>query len=160
MLKPTTTIHFSNAFNLTTHPISEAVYTHQNSFYISTLLFSIQNIRFVSPSMPKPSFIVTPFTDSHIQAVVQCSKASGLQIRTRCGGHDYEGLSYSSKLPFVIIDMKNLSSIQTDAETRVAWVEGGALLGNLSYQIAPSPTASAPPWGWAATSAAEATARC
>lgn len=117
------------------YPISEAVYTHQNSSYISTLLFSIQNIRFVSPSMPKPSFIVTPFTDSHIQAVVQCSKDSGLQIRTRCGGHDYEGLSYSSKLPFVIIDMKNLSSIQIDAETRVAWVEGGVLLGNLSYQI-------------------------
>ncbi|KAH6821387.1 FAD-binding Berberine family protein [Perilla frutescens var. hirtella] len=85
--------------------------------------------------MPKPSFIITPFTESQIQALVLCSNSLGLQIRVRCGGHDYEGLSYSSKLPYIIIDMRNLASMQIDAENRVAWVEGGALLGNLSYQI-------------------------
>ncbi|KAK4490232.1 hypothetical protein RD792_000892 [Penstemon davidsonii] len=86
--------------------------------------------------MPKPSYIVTPVTESQIQAAVICSRASRLQIRVRCGGHDYEGLSYSSKVPFVLIDMINLRSIKIDTENRVAWVQGGVLLGNLSYQIA------------------------
>ncbi|XP_057796976.1 tetrahydroberberine oxidase-like [Salvia miltiorrhiza] len=122
--------------NSSSNPISEVVYTQKNSSYTSTLLFSIQNIRFVSPWMPKPAFIVTPFTESHIQAAVVCSKAHALQLRVRCGGHDYEGLSYSSNLPFVIIDLKNLTSIDIDAQNRVAWVGGGVLLGNLSYEIA------------------------
>lgn len=122
--------------NSSSNPISEVVYTQKNSSYTSTLLFSIQNIRFVSLSMPKPSFIVTPLTESQIQAVVVCSKANGLQLRVRCGGHDYEGLSHSSKLPFIIIDLKNLTSIDIDGENRVAWVGGGVLLGNLSYEIA------------------------
>ncbi|KAL0314493.1 UNVERIFIED_CONTAM: Tetrahydrocannabinolic acid synthase [Sesamum angustifolium] len=81
---------------------SQVIYSKNNSSYLSNLLFSIQNIRFVSPSMPKPAFIVIPFHESQIQAAVLCSKASGLQVRIRCGGHDYEGLSYSSYVPFVI----------------------------------------------------------
>ncbi|KAL0438340.1 UNVERIFIED_CONTAM: Berberine bridge enzyme-like 18 [Sesamum latifolium] len=116
--------------------LSQVIYSKNNSSYLSNLLFSIQNIRFVSPSMPKPAFIVTPFTESEIQAAVLCSKASGLQVRIRCGGHDYEGLSYSSRVPFVIIDLRNFHSIKIDAQKRVAWVEGGVLLGNLSYQLA------------------------
>lgn len=116
--------------------ISKIIYTKKNSSYTSTLLFSIQNTRFVSPSMPKPSLIITPSHESQIRAAVLCSKANGFQIRVRCGGHDYEGLSYSSKLPFIIIDLRNLTSIKINAKNRVAWVEGGVLLGNLSYQLA------------------------
>ncbi|KAG8378021.1 hypothetical protein BUALT_Bualt08G0094900 [Buddleja alternifolia] len=85
--------------------------------------------------MPKPSYIMTPFRESQIQAAIVCSKANGLQIRVRCGGHDYEGLSYASKVPFIIVDLKNLRSIKIDTKNRFAWVEGGVLLGNLSYQI-------------------------
>ncbi|KAI3464748.1 hypothetical protein Pfo_021411 [Paulownia fortunei] len=93
--------------------ISEVIYTRKNSSYTSTYV-----------------------SESQIQAAVLCSKANGLQIRVRCGGHDYEGLSYSAKVPFVIIDLRNLRSISINTENRVAWVEGGVLLGNLSYQIA------------------------
>ncbi|KAK6131367.1 hypothetical protein DH2020_034887 [Rehmannia glutinosa] len=85
--------------------------------------------------MPKPSYIVTPSSESQIQAVILCAKTNNLQTRVRCGGHDYEGLSYLSKVPFVIIDLINLRSISIDKVNRVAWVEGGVLLGNLSYQI-------------------------
>ncbi|KAL8059323.1 hypothetical protein ABFX02_03G078600 [Erythranthe guttata] len=118
------------------YSISEITYSPQNSSYTSTFLFSIQNIRFVSPSMPKPSFIFTPSFESQIQAIVLCSKDNNFEIRIRSGGHDYEGLSYSSKLPFVIIDLKNLNSITIDPENRFAWVEGGVLLGDLFYQLA------------------------
>ncbi|KAG8389842.1 hypothetical protein BUALT_Bualt01G0020500 [Buddleja alternifolia] len=85
--------------------------------------------------MPNPSFIITPLTESQIQAVVLCSRSNGYQIRTRSGGHDYEGLSYASKVPFVLIDLRNLSSIKIDVENRVAWIGGGVLLGDLYYEL-------------------------
>ncbi|KAL2494151.1 FAD-binding Berberine family protein [Forsythia ovata] len=84
----------------------------------------------------KPLVIVTPFHESQIQAAIYCSKRSGIQIRVRSGGHDYEGLSYVSEVPFAIVDMRNLRSISIDTKDKTAWVETGATLGQLYYTIA------------------------
>ncbi|XP_058731346.1 tetrahydroberberine oxidase-like isoform X2 [Vicia villosa] len=58
-----------------------------------------------------------------------------MEIRIRRGGHDYEGLSYVSKFPFVVIDLINLREIQIDLENSNAWVQGGATVGELLYKI-------------------------
>ncbi|XP_052202470.1 tetrahydroberberine oxidase-like [Diospyros lotus] len=97
---------------------------------------SIQNLRFTSPSTPKPLVIVTPVEESQIQATVYCAKQHGLQIRVRSGGHDFEGLSYVSEVPFVILDLLNLRSISVDSENKTAWVQTGATIGELYYRIA------------------------
>ncbi|KAI6703166.1 hypothetical protein NL676_012302 [Syzygium grande] len=116
--------------------ISGLVYTPINSSYFSVLDITIQNLRFLTPSAPKPLFIVTPLHVSHIQATTICSRQYGLQIRIRSGGHDYEGLSYLSEVPFVIIDMANLRSVTVDAEDETAWVQSGSTVGELYYRIA------------------------
>ncbi|KAL0442401.1 UNVERIFIED_CONTAM: Berberine bridge enzyme-like 13 [Sesamum latifolium] len=59
-----------------------------------------------------------------------------MQIRTRSGGHDYEGLSYVSEVPFVIVDLINLSEVTVDAEQKTAWIKAGATIGSLYYRIA------------------------
>ncbi|WRX18495.1 FAD linked oxidase [Theobroma cacao] len=46
------------------------------------------------------------------------------------------GLSYVSEVPFVLIDLVNLRSIDVNAENSVAWVEAGATLGELYFRIA------------------------
>ena len=116
--------------------ISEVIYTPSNSSYSSVLQFSLQNSRFSTPATPKPLVIVTPLRVSHIQAAINCSQTHGLQIRVRSGGHDYEGLSYVSDVPFVIIDLINLRSISVDAENGTAWVQAGATIGEVYYRIA------------------------
>ncbi|KAK2985959.1 hypothetical protein RJ640_017587 [Escallonia rubra] len=98
--------------------------------------FSIQNLRFTSSDTPKPAVIVTPSHESQISTVIKCSRTHGLQIRVRSGGHDYEGLSYVSELPFVVLDMINFKSITVDTETRTAWVQSGSTVGELYYRIA------------------------
>ncbi|KAK7368713.1 hypothetical protein VNO80_10742 [Phaseolus coccineus] len=117
-----------------TNSISNVVYTQTNSSYSSVLDLTIQNLRF-SNSSSKPFVIVTPLDVSQIQATIICSQRHGLQIRTRSGGHDYEGLSYVAGVPFVILDLLKLRQITVDAENRTAWVQSGATLGELYYRI-------------------------
>ncbi|KAF4382302.1 hypothetical protein F8388_016312 [Cannabis sativa] len=102
---------------------------------MSVLNSTIQNLRFTSDTTPKPLVIVTPSNVSHIQASILCSKKVGLQIRTRSGGHDAEGLSYISQVPFAIVDLRNMHTVKVDIHSQTAWVEAGATLGEVYYWI-------------------------
>ncbi|XP_024018981.1 cannabidiolic acid synthase-like [Morus notabilis] len=118
------------------HAPQPIIYTPNNPSYSVVLNSSIHNQRFSSPWTPKPLVIVTPFNASHIQATVYCSEKHGIQIRTRSGGHDYEGLSYVSNVAFAVIDLRNLNLISVDVKRKSAWVQAGATLGELYYRIA------------------------
>ncbi|KAE8735353.1 FAD-binding Berberine family protein [Hibiscus syriacus] len=105
--------------------ISKLIYTRNDRPYSSVLESSIQNLRFNTAATPKPLLIVTPSDASHIQATIHCSKMNGLQVRTRSGGHDFEGLSYVSEAPlFSLIWL--ISDWSHDVENCVAWVQSGA----------------------------------
>ncbi|GFQ04308.1 cannabidiolic acid synthase [Phtheirospermum japonicum] len=90
----------------------------------------------------KPLLIITPFHESEIQSTIYCSKKLRTQIRVRSGGHDYEGLSYTSsgpftsRVPFVVVDMRNFRSITVNTDDKTAWVQAGATLGELYYALA------------------------
>ncbi|XP_073129310.1 tetrahydroberberine oxidase-like [Henckelia pumila] len=114
--------------------ISDVIYTPNNSSY-SSLLQSL-NERAASISKLRPVAIITPWVESEIQAAVQCSKKYGFQLRVRSGGHDFEGLSYISEIPFFIVDMRNMRSISIDDEEKTALIQVGATLGELYYTIA------------------------
>ncbi|KAM6574949.1 cannabichromenic acid synthase [Cannabis sativa] len=111
------------------------IYTQHDQLYMSVLNSTIQNLRFTSDTTPKPLVIVTPSNVSHIQASILCSKKVGLQIRTRSGGHDAEGLSYISQVPFAIVDLRNMHTVKVDIHSQTAWVEAGATLGEVYYWI-------------------------
>ncbi|OVA12244.1 FAD linked oxidase [Macleaya cordata] len=112
------------------------IYTPNDSNFSSILDSTTRNLRFFTPTTPKPYLIIRPLTESHVQATVICSKKHGIQIKTRSGGHDFEALSYISDVPFVVVDLFNLRSITVDVEDRTAWVQSGATVGELYYQIA------------------------
>ncbi|XP_075644568.1 LOW QUALITY PROTEIN: berberine bridge enzyme-like 22 [Castanea sativa] len=112
------------------------IYTSNSSLYLHLLQSSQQNPRWLNFSTPKPLLIITPFQESKIQATILCSKKYNLQIRVRSGGHDYEGLSYLCKTPFILVDLFNLRSVEINLEDETAWVQTGATLGELYYSIA------------------------
>ncbi|KAI4299737.1 hypothetical protein L6164_033167 [Bauhinia variegata] len=112
----------------------ETIYTPSSPSYSNILEFSQQNPRWLNSSH-KPLLIITPIQASEIQAAIVCSRKQGLQIRIRSGGHDYEGLSYLCDTPFILIDLINLRSIEINLEDETAWVEAGATLGELYYEI-------------------------
>ncbi|KAL0442409.1 UNVERIFIED_CONTAM: Berberine bridge enzyme-like 8 [Sesamum latifolium] len=116
--------------------ISNLVYIPYNSSYQCVLDFSIRNKRFLSDPTPKPQVIITPEYEDQIPPIIYCAKQNQLEIRTRSGGHDFEGRSYVSEVPYVILDLLNLSEVTIDVEQKTAWVGGGATLGMLYYNIA------------------------
>ncbi|KAL6206407.1 hypothetical protein ACLB2K_023655 [Fragaria x ananassa] len=71
-------------------------------------------------------------------------------MRIRSGGHDYEGLSfisYMSNVSYIVLDMFKLRSIDINVADESAWVETGAILGELYYKIAEKSNAHAFPGG-------------
>uniref|UniRef100_A0A6N2KFI4 FAD-binding PCMH-type domain-containing protein n=1 Tax=Salix viminalis TaxID=40686 RepID=A0A6N2KFI4_SALVM len=119
-----------------TYPISDAIHTPDNPSFTTVLQSLSRNLRFLTLSTPKPLAIIAAKHESHVQATILCSKKLGFQIRIRSGGHDYDGLSYVSDVPFIILDMFNLRSINIDIEDESAWVQAGATLGEVYYRIA------------------------
>ncbi|KAL1808623.1 hypothetical protein DCAR_0728107 [Daucus carota subsp. sativus] len=117
-------------------PISQVLFTPESASYTSILQLGLRNLRFTSPEFLRPQVIVTPVHESQIQSVIYCARKHSMHIRIRCGGHDFEGLSYTARVPFVMIDMINLQSVIVDLENNTAWVEGGANIGEAYYRIA------------------------
>ncbi|CDP10804.1 unnamed protein product [Coffea canephora] len=123
-------------------------YLPNNSSYLPIVESSIQNLRFsVSSTKAKPLAIITPLEYSHVQAIVICCKRDGVQMKIRRGGYDFEGTSYKSEVPFIILDLRNLRSISVDIEGNSVWVESGATIGDLQYSIAEKSCTHAFPTG-------------
>ncbi|EOA40125.1 hypothetical protein CARUB_v10008827mg [Capsella rubella] len=134
------------------NPITDAIFVADNTTtFLSSYLSYTKNKRFTSPNYKKLLAIVTAKHVSHVQATVVCAKSNGIQIRIRSGGHDYEGLSYMSSVPFVILDMFNLRSITVDVSNKKAWIQAGATLGELYTKISDASKMLAFPAGVCAT---------
>ncbi|KAE8664581.1 FAD-binding and BBE domain-containing protein [Hibiscus syriacus] len=117
-------------------PIADAILTPNNSSFESIYQQRANNLRIFLSTTSRPAAIITALHPSHAQATVVCAKRHGFQVRIRSGGHDFEGLSYTSEVPFVILDMFNLRSIDVDMASETAWVQAGATTGELYYRIA------------------------
>lgn len=118
------------------HSMQENLYNPLSQTYVDLFQLAQQNTRWLNTSSPKPLFIFTPTDELQIQAAVTCSRRHNLQIRVKSGGHDYEGVSFLSQNPYVIIDLVKFKDINIDLGSETAWVQTGATLGELYYSIA------------------------
>ncbi|KAG7593466.1 Berberine/berberine-like [Arabidopsis thaliana x Arabidopsis arenosa] len=128
---------FKNVTSITDDDLSDVVLPRSSDSFTPTLRAYIRNARFNTSSTPKPSIIILPRVDSHVQAAVICAKTLNLQLKIRSGGHDYDGLSYVSAVTFLVLDLSNFRNITIDLNDGggSAWVQTGATLGELYYRI-------------------------
>ncbi|CAO2162680.1 unnamed protein product [Urochloa humidicola] len=118
---------------------SYLVKTPGTDSYSELLMSTARNLRYVLPGITRPLAIVAATEPAHVQATVVCGRRHSMHIRTRSGGHDYEGLSYASIHPgknFAVLDLAELRAIHVDAARSEAWVESGATIGELYYAAA------------------------
>jgi len=115
--------------------LSNIVFAQTNPSFPTVLQNYIRNARFNTSQTRKPLLIVTPLQESHVQGAVICANSVKVQLKIRSGGHDYEGISYISDEPFIILDLFNLRAITVDIKNEVAVVQAGATLGEVYYRI-------------------------
>ncbi|CAN1251554.1 Berberine bridge enzyme-like 19 [Linum perenne] len=143
------------------HSTGVSQFTHlpTDSTYTAVLQSSIKNSRFNTTAASKPSIIVTPETVSHIQSTILCSKNHNFHLRIRSGGHDSEGLSYTSSRRqnhyFLLLDLVRFRNITIDDDSseQTAWVQAAVTTGELYYRLAEKsptlafPSGICPTWG-------------
>nr|P30986.1 RecName: Full=Reticuline oxidase; AltName: Full=Berberine bridge-forming enzyme; Short=BBE; AltName: Full=Tetrahydroprotoberberine synthase; Flags: Precursor [Eschscholzia californica]AAB20352.1 (S)-reticuline:oxygen oxidoreductase (methylene-bridge-forming) [Eschscholzia californica]AAC39358.1 berberine bridge enzyme [Eschscholzia californica] len=115
------------------------------------LHLSIQNPLFQNSLISKPSAIILPGSKEELSNTIRCIRKGSWTIRLRSGGHSYEGLSYTSDTPFILIDLMNLNRVSIDLESETAWVESGSTLGELYYAITESSSKLGFTAGWCPT---------
>ena len=72
----------------------------------------------------RPSAIVRVASVEDVQRVVAMARDEGLELAIRSGGHSTVG--HSSTDGGIVIDLREMSAIEIDAEARTAWIGTGA----------------------------------
>ena len=77
----------------------------------------------------RPSVVVRCASSADVATAIDFSRSNDLEIGVRCGGHSVLGISVPES--GLLIDLSALRAVRVDPNARRAWVQGGALLGDL-----------------------------
>ena len=77
----------------------------------------------------RPAAIARCPDTAEVAAAVRYARDHDLEIAVRCGGHNIAGLAVPEG--GLMIDLTPMSEVRVDPERRIAWIQGGALLGEL-----------------------------
>jgi FAD/FMN-containing dehydrogenase len=83
----------------------------------------------------RPAAVVRCTSSADVAAAIDFARSNDLEIGVRCGGHSVLGISVPDG--GMLIDLSGLRSVRVDPDARRAWVQGGALLGDLDQAAQP-----------------------
>jgi len=82
----------------------------------------------------RPAIVARCTGTADAVAAVRFARAEGLEIAVRCGGHSVAG--HGTLNGGMVIDLSPMRGVRVDPEARRAWVQGGAMLGQLDHETA------------------------
>jgi FAD/FMN-containing dehydrogenase len=89
--------------------------------------------RVLNASIDKhPALVVQPTGVADIRNAVSFARTHGLLLAVKCGGHSYGGKSTCDG--GMQIDLSRFRGVRVDPTSRIAYVAGGSLLGELDHE--------------------------
>jgi FAD/FMN-containing dehydrogenase len=76
-----------------------------------------------------PAMVVRCASSSNVAAAIEFARSNDLEIGVRCCGHSILGICVPDG--GLLVDLSGLRTVRVDPDARRAWVQGGALLGDL-----------------------------
>ncbi len=80
----------------------------------------------------RPALVVQPTGVSDVRNAVTFARERELLLAVKCGGHSFGGKSTCDG--GMQIDLSRLRGVRVDPVARIAWVEGGSLLGEIDHE--------------------------
>ena len=91
----------------------------------------------------RPTAIVRAANADDVSRVIALARETGVELAIRSGGHSIPG--HSTTEGGIVLDVRDLSGLEIDAENRTAWVGGGVTTGR--YTKAAAEHSLATPFG-------------
>jgi FAD/FMN-containing dehydrogenase len=83
----------------------------------------------------RPSAIVRVKDVEDVRRVIETARTEGFELAVRSGGHSVAG--YSTTDGGLVIDLREMATIEVDRDARTAWVETGATAFQVTEALAP-----------------------
>ena len=80
----------------------------------------------------RPALIVQPRNAADVAAAIRFARAGNLEIAVKGGGHNVAGNAACDD--GLMIDFAEMNAVRVDPDARIAWVEPGALVGDLDRE--------------------------
>jgi FAD/FMN-containing dehydrogenase len=80
-----------------------------------------------------PAAIARVANDDDIRRVVEAARGSGSELAVRCGGHSLTGSSSSDG--GIVLDLRDMNSIDIDDERTTAWADGGLTAAEYTHTL-------------------------
>ena len=95
-----------------------------------------------------PAVIVRVADSADVATVIGLARRTGLELAIRSGGHS--GAGHSTTEGGIVLDLRDLTTLDVDVEGRTAWVGSGLSAVQVCTALAPtgSPSGSGTPGPW------------
>lgn len=82
-----------------------------------------------------PAAIVFPTTVDEVSTAIKCASISSVQVAARSGGHSYAANGIGGQNGSLVIDLRNLNSVNVTASNNTAVFGTGIRLGDLALAL-------------------------
>ncbi len=83
----------------------------------------------------KPSAVIQCVDSADVMAAIAAARENGVDLAIRGGGHSVPG--FGTVDDGLVIDLSRMNHVRVDANKKVAWVGGGATLGDMDHATYP-----------------------
>ena len=101
----------------------------------SSTNYTVDSLAFNRRLSYEPADIVFPTNDQDVASAINCASQAGVKVVARSGGHSYAANGVGGEDGSLVIDLKNLNSVQVTASNQTAVFGTGIRLGDLALAL-------------------------